>query len=82
MPARPSRWRRCCWKLRSPHGAKRNAGSAVTSARPLPDFASLHPGYEAETHRKFGTIFFTVSMVAGGVSYSCATSRLRWSGGR
>src|SRR5260370_464655 len=28
--------------IRSPHGAKRNAGS------PLPDFASLHPGYKAE----------------------------------
>ena len=28
--------------LRSPHGAKRNAGSG--GERPVPDFASLHPG--------------------------------------
>src|SRR5262249_20735310 len=33
--------------LRSPHGAKRNAGAACPGslAGPFPDFASLHPGY-------------------------------------
>src|SRR5262245_63805524 len=35
--------------LRSPHGAKRNAGTALPAERPLPDFASLHPGYGAKT---------------------------------
>ena len=31
---------------RSPDGAKRNPGSALFAGDPVPDFASLHPGYE------------------------------------
>ena len=31
--------------VRSPHGAKRNAGFVPEAWLP-PDFASLHPGYE------------------------------------
>jgi hypothetical protein len=43
--------REFCLAVRSPHGAQRNAGMAVPAARPLPDYAALHPGYKASNHR-------------------------------
>jgi hypothetical protein len=37
---------------RSPDGAQRNPGTMVQLARPIPDYAALHPGYE---ERKTGS---------------------------
>src|SRR5437660_12537643 len=46
MRGRGSFWIRFCDHARSPHGAQRNAGAALTLAR-IPDHASLHPELRA-----------------------------------
>ena len=43
-----SQWR-ITIKDRSPDGAKRNPGSTLPIDRALPDYASLHPGYNPTT---------------------------------